>query len=61
MHLLHNWILRYKLDSHFPSKNTRASNIANLEGAIDAVHDNQTWTQQRDAIATKMWQHRGSN
>lgn len=59
--ILHNWILRYGLDSHFPSENTWAPNIANVEGAIDAVHDNQTWTQQRDAISTQMWQHRGSS
>jgi hypothetical protein len=59
--ILHNWILRYGLDSHFSSENTWALNIANVEGAIDAVHDNQTWTQQRDSISTQMWQHRGSS
>jgi hypothetical protein len=31
--ILHNWILRYGLDSHFPSENTWAPNIANVEGA----------------------------
>jgi hypothetical protein len=53
--ILHNWILRYGLDSHFPSENTWTPNIANVEGAIDAVHDNQTWTQQRDAISTQLF------
>jgi hypothetical protein len=59
--ILHNWILRYALDSQCPLENTWAPNIANVKGVIDAIHDNQTWTQQRDAIATQMWQHRGSS
>ncbi|WVZ83542.1 hypothetical protein U9M48_030679 [Paspalum notatum var. saurae] len=60
-YILHNWILRHGADECVPSEDSWAPNMNDEHAIHDVVADHNTWAQQRDLMASQMWQHRGSS
>jgi hypothetical protein len=56
--ILHNWILRFGQDEHFPDEATWNPNTNN--NPPEDAPDNAAWVQQREAWSAAMWQHRGN-
>ncbi|WVZ83567.1 hypothetical protein U9M48_030699, partial [Paspalum notatum var. saurae] len=48
-------------DECVPSEDSWAPNMNDEHAIHDVVADHNTWAQQRDLMASQMWQHRGSS